>query len=412
MPRNIRTEDDLRAALFRCGESVFHICYLHAKRSDDTLALMTDVFQQYALCTKKFSSENARRLWLLKTTHNTCMDWYAQKLRRKPTRSLIQRWGEEFPFMVSREMADLMRLHYTYLTPLSLCFGDGESADFAAKVTARPAALIKSRLQRSARQTKLSEQDICEWLETILMPDDFVHRILLSIRKAADNPHFSLQAGAASFKRNLHRAAPYIALGILVLCFVAAISVRMDWYGLGDGQASDPFVENSGGASSAARPEPTPEADIPQGELAKLDAAVFVPNDTGLTEYVIKDMDASASVLVQELAAHGAFPETVALENLTYLKDGEPVASLRSGEQVEVRLYFSADLQSYLDEAEDLSVLVATVKSFGAFYESVQMPLYAVEVYSGGEPVSVGGQQVNCTVLLKGELPITEVIEE
>ena len=412
MARKIRREEDLRSALFRYGESVFRICYLHAKREDDTLALMNEIFLQYALHTKKFSSGDAERFWLMKTAHNTCMDYYAKKLRRTPSRAVIQRWGEDFPFLVSRELADLMRLHYTHLTPLALCYGDGASPAFAAKVTSRPAALTKSRLQKAAARTKLSEQDIREWLETVFLPDDFIHRILLDIRKAADDPHFSLQTGASSFKRKLNRAAPYVALGIIVLCLVSVIAVRMDWFGLRDEQTADPFAESSGSGEPAATPEPTPEAELPQGDLAKLDTAVFIPNDAGLTEYIIKNMDADASLLVREMAARGAFPDTVTLESLAYLQDGELVGSLRSGEQVEVRLYFSGQLQSYLDEAENLAVLEAIVKSFNAFYESARMSLYGVEIYSGGDPVAVGGRQVNCTALLTGELPITEVIEE
>ena len=51
------------------------------------------------------------------------------------------------------------------------------------------------------------------------------------------------------------------------------------------------------------------------------------------------------------MAEKGAFPEDVTLDALDYVKDGEVVSTMKSGEMLEVRLQFSGALQEYLDSA-------------------------------------------------------------
>lgn len=55
------------------------------KAGKETLTLLSDVFMQYFLDTQTFKSEGEERLWVLRTTHKTCMDYYAQKIRKKLT---------------------------------------------------------------------------------------------------------------------------------------------------------------------------------------------------------------------------------------------------------------------------------------------------------------------------------------
>ena len=156
-------------------------------------------------------------------------------------------------------------------------------------------------------------------------------------------------------------------------------------------------------------PQATPETSR---ATAVLDIPVFVPSDSGLTQYNYRGFEADASVLVQKMAEKGAFPTDVTLDALTYMRNGEVVSSLRSGDQLEVRLQFSGALQTYLDGAQSTASLEAIAKTFRAFYEAAGMTLAKLEVYADDKPIVVGNMEINCTALMYGELPVSDVIDE
>ena len=106
-----------------------------------------------------------------------------------------------------------------------------------------------------------------------------------------------------------------------------------------------------------------------------------------------------AAALIEKMAEKGAFPADVVLETLDE-SDGV------------VRLQFSSALQSYIDGASSAAALEAISKTFRAFYEAGGRPIETLEIYAAGEPVTVGGVAVDCTVLMYGELPVSGVVEE
>ena len=145
------------------------------------------------------------------------------------------------------------------------------------------------------------------------------------------------------------------------------------------------------GAQSAAEPDTTaaaPAQDVP----------VFVPNDSGLTQYTLAGETADAAALVEAMSAYGAFPADVTLEALD-----------ESGGAV--RLQFSGALQTYLNDSTSAASLEAISKTFRAFYEAAGRPVDTLEVYAAGEPVTVGGVAIDCTALMYGELPVSGVVE-
>lgn len=182
-----------------------------------------------------------------------------------------------------------------------------------------------------------------------------------------------------------------------------------------------PSAEGAAPAAAEAAPEATPEASAPEAEaeakpdsasaaaetaagstvaaVAAQDVPVFVPNDSGLTQYTLQGETTDAAALVEKMAEKGAFPADVVLEALDE-SDGV------------VRLQFSGALQSYIDGAPSAAALEAISKTFRAFYEAGGRPIETLEIYAAGEPVTVGGVAVDCTVLMYGELPVSGVVEE
>lgn len=211
-------------------------------------------------------------------------------------------------------------------------------------------------------------------------------------------------------KNKPNRRAAALCLALL-LCVSAA----------GCSAGETPSAEGAAPAAAEATPEATPEASTPAeaeaeaepdsataaepstgstvAAVAAQDVPVFVPNDSGLTQYTLQGETTDAAALVEKMAEKGAFPADVVLEALDE-SDGV------------VRLQFSGALQSYIDGASSAAALEAISKTFRAFYEAGGRPIETLEIYAAGEPVTVGGVAVDCTVLMYGELPVSGVVEE
>lgn len=211
-------------------------------------------------------------------------------------------------------------------------------------------------------------------------------------------------------KNKPNRRAAALCLALL-LCVSAA----------GCSAGETPSAEGAAPAAAEAAPETTPEAPAPAeaeaeaepdsataaepaagstvAAVAAQDVPVFVPNDSGLTQYTLQGETTDAAALIEKMAEKGAFPADVVLEALDE-SDGV------------VRLQFSGALQSYIDGASSAAALEAISKTFRAFYEAGGRPIETLEIYAAGEPVTVGGVAVDCTVLMYGELPVSGVVEE
>lgn len=146
-----RSETALQSAVMRFGDDAFRICYMHTKSGKETLTLLSDVFMQYFLNTQTFNSESEERLWVLRTTHKTCMDYYAQKIRKKLTDEQIAQRSKDMPFETPKEFCDILRLHYTLLTAVALHYGAGDNTRFIGRVTGNPLLPCKISWKKSKK---------------------------------------------------------------------------------------------------------------------------------------------------------------------------------------------------------------------------------------------------------------------
>lgn len=204
------------------------------------------------------------------------------------------------------------------------------------------------------------------------------------------------------------------------LCLALLLCVSAAGCSAGETPSAEGAAPAAAEAAPEAAPEATPEAPAAEAEaeaepdsataaepstgstvaaVAAQDVPVFVPNDSGLTQYTLQGETTDAAALIEKMAEKGAFPADVVLEAL-----GESDGL--------VRLQFSGALQSYIDGASSAAALEAISKTFRAFYEAGGRPIETLEIYAAGEPVTVGGVAVDCTVLMYGELPVSGVVEE
>ena len=205
------------------------------------------------------------------------------------------------------------------------------------------------------------------------------------------------------------------------LCLALLLCVSAAGCSAGETPSAESAAPAAAEAAPEATPEATPEASAPAeaeaeaepdsataaepaagstvAAVAAQDVPVFVPNDSGLTQYTLQGETTDAAALVEKMAEKGAFPADVVLEALDE-SDGV------------VRLQFSGALQSYIDGASSAAALEAISKPFRAGYEAGGRSIETLEIYAAGEPVTVGGVAVDCTVLMYGELPVSGVVEE
>lgn len=205
------------------------------------------------------------------------------------------------------------------------------------------------------------------------------------------------------------------------LCLALLLCVSAAGCSAGETPSAAGAAPAAAEAAPEATPETTPEAPAPAeaeaeaepdsataaepatgstvAAVAAQDVPVFVPNDSGLTQYTLQGETTDAAALIEKMAEKGAFPADVVLEALDE-SDGV------------VRLQFSGALQSYIDGASSAAALEAISKTFRAFYEAGGRSIETLEIYAAGEPVTVGGVAVDCTVLMYGELPVSGVVEE
>lgn len=221
-----RSETALQSAVMRFGDDAFRICYMHTKSGKETLTLLSDVFMQYFLDTQTFKSEGEERLWVLRTTHKTCMDYYAQKIRKKLTDEQIAQRSKDMPFETPKELCDILRLHYTLLTAVALHYGAGDNTRFIGRVTGKSASAVQNQLEKAKKAANMSEDDLREWVETLETPDDLLHRVYYSVLNESKDPHFTANSRAKRLKRNVDRAMPFAAVGVIVICLLCVVAVR------------------------------------------------------------------------------------------------------------------------------------------------------------------------------------------
>ena len=85
---------------------------------------------------------------MLRTTHKTCMDYYAQKIRKKLTDEQIAQRSKDMPFETPKELCDILRLHYTLLTAVALHYGAGDNTRIIGRVTGKSASAVQNQLEK------------------------------------------------------------------------------------------------------------------------------------------------------------------------------------------------------------------------------------------------------------------------
>ena len=70
----MRSEEEVRQAMERHGDTVRRICMVHLKNDADTQDIFQTVFLKYLLRTAPFESAEHEKAWFIRVTVNACKD--------------------------------------------------------------------------------------------------------------------------------------------------------------------------------------------------------------------------------------------------------------------------------------------------------------------------------------------------
>lgn len=79
----MRSEEDVKKAIYTYSDSIKRICILYLKSPQDTEDIMQNVFLKYAMHDKPFETEEHRKAWLMKVAVNACRDLLKSFYRKK-----------------------------------------------------------------------------------------------------------------------------------------------------------------------------------------------------------------------------------------------------------------------------------------------------------------------------------------
>ena len=222
-----------------------------------------------------------------------------------------------------------------------------------------------------------------------------------------------MNSRAKILKRSMDRAMPYVALGVICFGLLAVAAVRFGWLGV-EYVRTPANIDTAGtGAvsSTADSAETSSGKNTQEGEAVTMSLSYFVPDGDTLIRHNCT-MEADASVLMTKMAENGVFSAETVLKEVRFLKNGKNVTTLKSGEMPDLQLYFSAELQTALDPGDSAAILEAISRTILVFYESGDITPAKLEIFSDNKPVTVNGEEVNCTPLMYGEMPVSRIVED
>lgn len=152
---DMRSEEEVSAAIEKYADTVYRICILHLKNTDDTEDIFQDVFLRYALYDGCFASSEHEKAWIIRVTVNRCRDLLKSFFRKK---SVSLEEFTDFGSVPKTEypevMEALMSLAPRYKDPLYLCYFEGYSAAEAAVILHRNVNTVYSLLKRGKEQMR------------------------------------------------------------------------------------------------------------------------------------------------------------------------------------------------------------------------------------------------------------------
>lgn len=164
-PPTVRPQVDIEAAMKQHADTVWRVCMLHCAQQPDAQDAFQNTFLNYALAdTARFTSEEHRKAWLIRTAVNACTDLWRSQQRRTQFQAAPETLEiapdphpGEHPGSVTSDVIDAMRrLPDPPRTPLYLALYEGYTAPEIARHLGASVNTVYTWISRG--KAKLREQ--------------------------------------------------------------------------------------------------------------------------------------------------------------------------------------------------------------------------------------------------------------
>jgi len=148
--KNEAYENSIYSVIEKYRGTVFSIALTHTKCKSDAEDVFQDVFVAYWKADKKFSDEEHRKAWLIKTTLNLCKKNYHRSIWRRAV-PLSEAEGEIFAFQSEREnevFIAMQKMSPKIRSVIHLYYFEEMSVKEISRITGRREGTVRMQLSR------------------------------------------------------------------------------------------------------------------------------------------------------------------------------------------------------------------------------------------------------------------------
>lgn len=151
---------DFEGIYEKYGNMLYKVAFVYLGNTDNAEDLLQDVFIAYLNSNKQFKNEEHRKAWLIRVTHNKCINLLKSPSRKSTDIDEIQLSCEEEDRDARLDVIKQINLLPTkYKSVIILHYYNDLSVDEIAKILKIGKSAVKMRLKRAREALKIQLED-------------------------------------------------------------------------------------------------------------------------------------------------------------------------------------------------------------------------------------------------------------
>ena len=151
---------DFEGIYEKYGNMLYKVAFVYLGNTDNAEDVLQDVFIAYLNSNKQFKNEEHRKAWLIRVTHNKCINLLKSPSRKSTDIDEIQLSCEEEDRDAKLDVIKQINLLPTkYKSVIILHYYNDLSVDEIAKILKISKSAVKMRLKRAREALKIQLED-------------------------------------------------------------------------------------------------------------------------------------------------------------------------------------------------------------------------------------------------------------
>lgn len=363
------------------GEGMFALCFLYTGKAGPAFALMRTALSDITYSKKQWRLASSGEEGFYRAVYRSCMDYYEKNPSGKPRKRLFKKKKKEespsfsrspLPFSLTDPLRAILCLPAKCKAPLYLLLGKKWDPEKAAKCLGGSPRRFQPFIAAALKKLDMPQERCSAALKSISVGRDTLNAIWEHFLTDMDQQGFEDKQRLRRFKRWMDNAVPFIALAAVAFCALAYFGVEYGWF--------------SGTPYSQTAPidgyVPSGENSTPE-EYQRGSVSVFVPEENGFAEYIVRNTPLSPEALTRQMVLLGGLPEMSALLSVD-------TTSLQ-GKTTALRLEFSKEAADFFEAASSTDAL-AMLKAMTYTYKAAFEGLESISLTSDGVQLTAEGK--------------------